>query len=181
MNSSDRRQTRIVRHRTVGLLLVTIRQCILFLRGDLFVFFLFRVEKMPLRKLKVLFLRQISSTMKKVLPLVLFVLLAFASCQSGPAIYEMTKDPREFVPNVEKFVNKVDKKSKHYSAEDWDAAIEQFVLMNKNYVDVRKSLTQEEQMKYDNARVKFMHAIDANGTEEMAKRVKEEYGKIMDN
>ena len=36
-------------------------------------------------------------------------------------------------------------------------------------------------MKYDNARVKFMHAIDVNGTEEMAKRVKEEYGRMMGN
>lgn len=118
--------------------------------------------------------------MKKVLPLVLFVLLAFAGCQSGPATYEMTKNPREFVPNVEKFVNKVDKKSKHYSAEDWDAAITEFVAMNKNYVAVKDHLTDEEQMKYDNARVRFMHSIDVNGTEDMAKRVKEDYANILE-
>lgn len=119
--------------------------------------------------------------MKKILPLVLFVLLAFAGCQRGPATYEMTQNPREFVPNVEKFVNKVDKNSKHYSAEDWDATFDQFVAMSKNYVEFVGRLTTEEQMKYDNARIKFMHAIDVNGTEEMTKRVKAEYARILDN
>ncbi len=111
----------------------------------------------------------------------LFALLAFAGCQSGPATYEMTQNPREFVPNVEKFVDKVEKKSKHYNTEDWDAAINEFGMMNKNYVAVRNNLTLDEQMKYDNARVKFMRAIGANGTEEMAMRVKEEYAKVLGN
>ncbi len=119
--------------------------------------------------------------MKKVLPLVLFVLLAFAGCQRGPATYEYTQNPRELVVNAEKFVKQVEKKSKHYSAEDWDEAIFQFVQMSKNYVEFGTLLTSEEQMQYDNARVKFMHAIDANGTEEMALRVKEEYAKLMGN
>jgi hypothetical protein len=119
--------------------------------------------------------------MKKVLPLVLFVLLAFAGCQRGPATYEFSKNPRQISINAEKFVNQVEKKSKHYSAEDWDVAIDEFVHMCKNYVEFANQLTQDEQMKYDNARVKFMHAIDVNGTEEMAKRVKEEYGKMMGN
>ena len=82
---------------------------------------------------------------------------------------------------MEKFVNKVDKKSKHYSAEDWNVAIDQFVAMCKNYVEIGGRLTAEEQMKYDNARVKFMHSIDANGTEDMAKRVKEEYARVLGN
>lgn len=119
--------------------------------------------------------------MKKVLPLVLFVLLAFAGCQSGPATFEKSDNPREFVAHVEKFVNQVDKKSKHYDAEDWDAAINEFVRMSKNYVAIKGQLTQDDQMKYDNARVKFMYAIDANGTEEMALKVKEEYARVLDN
>ena len=117
--------------------------------------------------------------MKKYLPLLLFVLLAFAGCQSGPAVYQDTNNPHELVPNAEKFVNKVDKKSKHYTVEEWDAAIDQFVLMNKNFIEMGDYLTQEERMKYDNARVKFMHAIDVNGTEEMALRVKQEYANMM--
>lgn len=119
--------------------------------------------------------------MKKVLPLVLFVLLAFAGCQRGPATYEFTKNPRMISINAEKFTDQVEKRSKHYSAEDWDVAIEQFVQMCKNYMEFSGHLTQDEQMKYDNARVKFMHAIDVNGTEEMAVKVKEEYGKMMGN
>jgi hypothetical protein len=117
--------------------------------------------------------------MKKVLPLVLFVLLAIAGCQRGPATYVITQNPREIAINAEKFANHVEKLSKHYTAEEWDAAFDQFVQMSKNYYEHAGALTNDEQMKYDNARVKFMHAIDANGNEDLARRVKEEYARIM--
>lgn len=119
--------------------------------------------------------------MKKILPLLLLALLAFAGCQSGPATYEMAAKPHEVVPHAEKFVNQVEKKSKHYKAEDWDAAVEQFIVMSKDYIDKSAFLTQEEQMKFDNARVKFMSAIDANGTEEVAIKVKKVYAELMGN
>ena len=117
--------------------------------------------------------------MKKILPLLLFVLLAFAACQRGPATYEITQNPHEIAVNAEKFVNQVDKSSRHYSAEEWDAAFEQFVQMSKNYFEFGNLMTSEERMKFDNARVKFMAAIDANGTEELALRVKKMYSDLM--
>ena len=116
--------------------------------------------------------------MKKVLPLLVLVLLAFG-CQRGPATYEITDNPREVIPHVEKFVNQVEKKSKHYKAEDWNAAVDQFVAMSKNYIDKSAYLTNEEHMKFDNARVKFMNAIDAHGTEEVAMQVKKVYAELM--
>ena len=116
--------------------------------------------------------------MKKVLPLLVLVLLAFG-CQRGPATYEITDNPREIIPHAEKFVNQVEKKSKHYKTEDWKVAVEQFVAMSKNYIDKATYLTQEERMKFDNARVKFMKAIDANGTEEVAMEVKKVYSELM--
>ena len=119
--------------------------------------------------------------MKKVLPLLLLALLAIAGCQRGPATYEIANNPRELVPHAEKFVNQVEKKSKHYSAEDWAVAVDQFVAMSKDYVDKSKYLTQEEQMKFDNARVKFMKAIYDNGTEEVAMEVKRIYAELMGN
>lgn len=119
--------------------------------------------------------------MKKYLPLLLFVLLAFAGCQSGPATYEMAKKPSDLVANAEKFVNQVEKKSKHYNAEEWNAAIDQFVAMSQNYIEMDGKLTTDERMKYDNARMKFMHAIDVNGNEDLAIRVKEEYARILGN
>ena len=127
------------------------------------------------------FCKQISNTMKKVLPLLLLALLALAGCQRGPATYEISESPREFVPHAEKFVNQVEKKSKHYSAEDWTVAVDQFIAMSKDYVDKSKYLTQEEQMKFDNARVKFMKAIYDNGTEEVAMEVKRIYAELMGN
>ena len=106
------------------------------------------------------------------------VLLAFG-CQRGPATYEITDNPREIIPHAEKFVNQVEKKSKHYKTEDWNVAVEQFVAMSKNYIDKAVYLTQEERMKFDNARVKFMKAIDANGTEEVAMEVKKVYSELL--
>ncbi|MBQ8959037.1 MAG: hypothetical protein IJ057_11175 [Bacteroidales bacterium] len=119
--------------------------------------------------------------MKKVFPLLLFVLLAFAGCNSGSAEYEMTQDPRQISVNAEKFASQVAKKSKHYKAEDWNAAVKQFVVMGKNYYEYRNYLTAEEQMAFDNARMKFIGAVDATGNEELALHVKEEYGRIIGN
>ena len=117
--------------------------------------------------------------MKKLLPITMFVLLAFAGCQRGPAMYEMAENPRDFVPHAEKFVKQVSKQSKHYNAEDWQNAVEQFVAMSKNYVEFGNKLSNEEQMRYDNARLQFMAAIATNGTEDLAAQVKKEYGKVM--
>ena len=107
------------------------------------------------------------------------VLLAFAGCHRGPAIYEPTENPREVVVNAEKFVNQVAKKSKHYSAEDWQVAVEQFVVMSKNYVENLPNLTAEEQMRFDNARVQFMGSVSANGTLEIAGQVKDAYSRMV--
>ena len=85
------------------------------------------------------------------------------------------------VANAEKFVNKVAKNSKHYSAEDWDNAVNQFVSMSKNYFEFRNRMTTEERMAFDKTRVRFMNAVDASGSDELALRVKKEYGKLMEN
>ena len=116
--------------------------------------------------------------MKKVLPLLLFVLLAFAGCNSGPAMYEVAEKPSEIVNNAEKFVKQTEKKAKHYSAEDWQVAVEQFIAMSKNYYENVHYLSDEEKMRFDNARIKFMNAITDNGNMEVAKQVKEEYSRI---
>ena len=118
--------------------------------------------------------------MKKVLPLLLVILLAFAGCQSTPVTYERAENPQGVIAHAEKFVNQVSKKSKHYNAEDWDAAIIQFVEMGKNYVEYKSFFTEEQRMKYDNVRMQFMKAIDTYGNEELALRVKKEYGKILE-
>ena len=117
--------------------------------------------------------------MKKVLPLLLWVLLAFVGCQREPVMYEMTEKPSQVIINAEKFVKQTEKKAKHYSAEDWQVAVQQFVAMSKNYYENSSFLTEEEQMRFDNARVKFMSVITANGNMEVAKQVKEEYSRII--
>lgn len=108
----------------------------------------------------------------------MFVLLAFAGCNRQPATYQMAENPSEMVANAEKFVNQVSKQSKHYSDEDWQEAVQQFVAMSKNFVEHQQRMTNEETMRFDNARIKFMNAITDNGNMEVAKQVKEEYSRI---
>jgi hypothetical protein len=116
--------------------------------------------------------------MKKCLPLLLMVMLAFAGCQRGPATYEPADNPHDVVPHAEKFVKKVSKQAKHYTAEEWDATVEQFIIMGKNYVESRRFMTEEERMQFDQTRLDFMQAI--SGNMEVVKQVKEEYSKIVD-
>ena len=118
--------------------------------------------------------------MKKYLPLLLMVLLAFAGCQSGPATYEPTDNPRDVVTHAEKFVKQVSKQAKHYTAEEWDAAVEQFVCMSKNYYESYRFLTEEERMQFDQARLKFMQAVSTNGSEDLTSRIKAEYARIFE-
>ena len=109
----------------------------------------------------------------------LFVLLAFAGCQRGPALYQPTENPREVAVNAEKFVKQVTKRAKNYTTEDWQNAVQQFVAMSKNYVESSRSLTEDEKMRFDNARLQFMAAVDATGNEALAAQVKEAYGSVM--
>ena len=118
--------------------------------------------------------------MKKVFPLLLVIMLAFVGCQRGPATYEMAESPQGVITHAKEFVSQISKQAKNYNAEDWDIAISQFVQMGKNYYEYRPYFTEEEQMRFDNARMQFISAVDANGDEELALHVKAEYAKIME-
>ena len=117
--------------------------------------------------------------MKKLLPMIMFVLLVFAGCHREPATYQLASSPREVAANAEKFVKQVEKQSKHYSAEDWQIAVEQFVAMSKDYVENWRVLTKDEIMRFDNARLQFMKAIEANGSDDIAAQVKKAYGELV--
>lgn len=118
--------------------------------------------------------------MKKVLPLLLFVLLAFAGCQpSGPVEYQIAHNPHQVALNAENFVQQTVKKSRRYKAEDWQMAVDQFITMSKNYYEYHKGMTQEEVSRFDAARLEFMKAVNAHGSEELAIQIKEAYGKIV--
>lgn len=119
--------------------------------------------------------------MKKVLPILLFVLLALAGCNTEPATYEFAENPRQLCENAEKFANQVAKKSKHYDAEDWEMAIKEFVKMGKNGVEFSNKMSDEEKVRFNNARMKFVGAIDATGNEALSLHMKEEYSKIFGN
>ena len=108
----------------------------------------------------------------------LFAMLAFAGCNTEPATFEFANNPRQLCENAEKFANEVAKKSKRYDAEDWEKAIQEFVQMGKNAFELRGKMTPEEQVRFNNARMKFVGAIDATGDESLSLHMKEEYSRI---
>lgn len=116
--------------------------------------------------------------MKKVFPLLLFVLLAFASCQRGPVVYVQAEKASEVAPNAEKFVKQTEKRSSHYSAEDWQVAVEQFVIMSKDFAENRSRMNQKDIDRFTTARLDFMKSIQKNGNEDLARQIKEFYNRI---
>ena len=116
--------------------------------------------------------------MKKVLPLLLFVMLAFAGCQRGPAIYQIADNPKEMADNAEKFAKQTVKRSPAYTAEEWNVAIEQFTEMTKDFVEKKHYMSQEDQFRVDAARLEFIKAVSENGNEELVAKIKEVYSQI---
>ena len=116
--------------------------------------------------------------MKKVLPLLLLVLMAFSSCHRSPAMYQMAEKPNEVAVNAEQFVKQTAKRAKHYTAEDWQLAIEQFTAMSKNCFENQSEMSQEDLSRFDRARVDFMKVVTDSGSEELALQIKEIYSNI---
>ncbi len=116
--------------------------------------------------------------MKKVLPLLLFVLLAFASCQRGPAIYQLSENPEQMASNAEEFAKQASKRSARYSAEEWQVTIEQFAALTKDFVEKKDQMSQEDIERVDDARLVFIKAVGENGNDELVAQIKEIYSKI---
>ena len=119
--------------------------------------------------------------MKKVLPLLMFVFLAFTGCQRGPVMYKMAEKPNEVAVNAEKFVKQTAKHAKHYTAEEWQVAVEQFIAMSKNYFECKNDMNQEDIDRFTAARLDFLKAVQKNGNEELALAIKEAYNNIDGN
>lgn len=93
-------------------------------------------------------------------------------------MYEMSQNPSEVIKNAEEFVNKTAKRSPRYSDADWKSALEQFIVMSKNYMENKGKMSQQEQDRFTAARLKFMSAIEAAGNEKIAMEVKEAYSSL---
>ena len=53
-------------------------------------------------------------------------------------------------------------------------------FVNKLHSEYHKGMTQEEVSRFDAARLEFMKAVNAHGSEELAIQIKEAYGKIVE-
>ena len=119
--------------------------------------------------------------MKKLLPLFMFALLAFAGCHPQPAVYEDAKDPHAVLANCDKFVNYTFNKSKRFNEEDWNATIDEFVHMCKNYKEVEWQLFENDRQRFQADLVKFIQAVDATGNVDMALDIKAKYAEVCEN
>lgn len=119
--------------------------------------------------------------MKKVLPLLLFVLLAFAGCHPTPAVYEESDDPQVVLENCEKFVNYTAEKCKKYNDEDWDKTVEQFVHMCKNYKTNEWQLFEKDRERFLECLHTLIVAVDASGKPEMSAEFKKAYAEVNGN
>ena len=116
--------------------------------------------------------------MKKVFPLLLFVLLAFSGCQRGPAMYTIAENPSEVATNAEKFVKQTEKRSSHYTAEDWQVAVNQFVDMSKNFIDKKDYMCEEDVNRFTAVRLNFLKIVQKNGSDDLARQIKEAYNNL---
>ena len=116
--------------------------------------------------------------MKKVFPLLLFVLLAFSGCQRGPAVYTIAENPSEVATNAEKFVKQTEKRSSHYTVEDWQVAVNQFVDMSKNFIDKKDYMCEEDVNRFTAARLNFLKIVQKNGSDDLARQIKEAYNNL---
>ena len=116
--------------------------------------------------------------MKKLLPLFIIALLAFAGCHPQPAVYEYSNDPQTVLDNCDKFVNYTFNKSKRFNEEDWNATIDEFVHMCKNYKEVEWQLFENDRQRFQADLVKFIQAVDATGNVDMALDIKAKYAEV---
>lgn len=105
----------------------------------------------------------------------MFVLLAFASCQRGPAIYRVADDPKEMADHAEKFAKQTTKRAANYTAEEWQVAVEQFIAMTQDFVAKKPYMSQEDLNRVDAARLVFIKAVNENGNDELVAQIKEAY------
>lgn len=118
--------------------------------------------------------------MKKLLPLFMFALLAFAGCQPEKAVYQESSNPKTVIRNCDKFVNCAIRNSKNYDAKDWSATIDEFFRMCKNYKSVEDQLPDKDKERFRIDLNKFMKVVDATGNADMAFDIKKRFAKVME-
>lgn len=111
----------------------------------------------------------------------MFVLLALAGCHTTPATFEFSDDPQTVLDNADKFVDYTFDKGKRYTAEDWDLTIDEFTTMCKAYKICEWQLFENDRERFQRTLNKFIQAVDATNDADLAARVKERYGKVMNN
>lgn len=113
------------------------------------------------------FAPKIFQTMKKYLPILLFVLLAFVGCDKKPAEYQLSIEGKNIIENTDAFTSEVLKNGPKYTAEDWEFVTVQFGMMCKDYKENEWRLFDNERNLYQQARMKYIQALDATNNPEL--------------
>ena len=115
---------------------------------------------------------------EKSIPTIVVCPVGFLGCQRGPAMYTIAENPAEVATNAEKFVKQTEKRSSHYTTEDWQVAVNQFVDMSKNFIDKRNYMSEDDVNRFTAARLNFMKSVQKNGNEDLARQIKEAYNRL---
>lgn len=116
--------------------------------------------------------------MKKYLPVLLMALLVFAGCQSKTATYKKSKDGKNLIENAQSFVAKVTENAESYSAEDWNAVLDEFGIMCKDYQANKWRFFDKDREAFGQVLVDFVSATDLANDPELPLRVKQVHRQI---
>ena len=93
-------------------------------------------------------------------------------------MYTIAENPAEVATNAEKFVKQTEKRSSHYTTEDWQVAVNQFVDMSKNFIDKKDYMCEEDVNRFTAVRLNFLKIVQKNGSDDLARQIKEAYNNL---
>ncbi len=108
------------------------------------------------------------------------MLLAIAGCSRKPAEYKMSVEGKDIIENTDAFTSEVLKNGPKYSAEDWEFVTVQFGMMCKDYKENEWRLFEADRNLYQQARVKYIQAIDATNNPELQAATKKLFNDIFE-
>lgn len=122
--------------------------------------------------------------MKKYLPFLMLIALAFVGCNSGPAVYE-DSTPENFIKNSEKFVRQTEKNcSKYTSWDEWQKSLEYYTHMLKDFSNLKTELNDNDIQEFRKIRIRYCDATaktEFEDKEAVIEKAKDLYNRIFPN
>lgn len=103
--------------------------------------------------------------MKKYLPILLLMMLAFVGCNSGPAIYEGSTS-ENLIKNSEKFVRQTERECSKYTWNEWGNSLQYYTHMLKDFSNLQTELNDNDKHEFRTIRIRYTEAVSKSGFED---------------